>query len=154
MVYQEETRFFSVLFYIILALVIAAALMAQVTGMGSALLPIGVALALPLLFGRMLITVSSRTLQISYGYLGLIKKEIPLADIIDARVVDYKPIRQFGGWGIRFGKFEGEKTGCYSLKGNKGVLISMARDVRVCIMKTNRVIVESASPEKLKASLN
>jgi hypothetical protein len=152
MVYQEETRFFSMIFYIILALVIAAALLLQVQGIGSALLPIIAALALPLLFGRMLTTVNSKTLRISFGYLNLIKKEIPLVDIREARVVEYRPIRQFGGWGIRTGKFEGKKTGCYSMKGKRGVLISLAHDVRVCITKTNRVIVESASPEKLKAS--
>jgi hypothetical protein len=154
MVYQEETRFFSRIFYIILALVIALALLLQVQGMGSASLPIIVAIALPLLFGRLLITISNGTLHISYGYLNLIKKEIPLADIMEARVVAYRPIRHFGGWGIRTGKFEGKKTGCYSLKGNRGVLISLACDVRVCIIKTDRVIVGSYNPEKLKASLN
>jgi hypothetical protein len=116
--------------------------------------PIIGAIALPLLFGRLLTTVSSRTLRISFGYLGLIKKDIPLADIREARVVEYRPIRQFGGWGIRSGKFEGKKTGCYSMKGNRGVLISLERDVRVCITKTNRVIVGSATPERLKASLH
>jgi hypothetical protein len=153
MLYQEETIFFSLIFFIILAFIMAAALLLQNQGMGSALPLIIAALALPLLFGRMLTTVDGSTLRISFGYLNLIKKEISLDDIRGARVVTYRPIRQFGGWGIRTGKFEGKRTGCYSMKGNRGVLILLARDVRICFTKTNRVIVESASPEKLKASL-
>ncbi|UCH80257.1 MAG: hypothetical protein JSW20_11000 [Nitrospiraceae bacterium] len=152
-VYHEETHFFSLIFFIILAFIMAAALLLQVQGMGSALPLIIAALALPLLFGRMLITVDGRTLRISFGYLNLIKKEIPLADIREARVVEYRPVRQFGGWGIRTGTFEGKRTGCYSMRGSRGVLISLAHDIGICLIKTNRVIVERVSPEKLKASL-
>ena len=101
----------------------------------------------------MLITISDSTLRISFGYLGVIKKEIPLSEIRESRVVEYRPIRQFGGWGIRCGRFEGEKTGCYSLKGKRGLLLLLKSKVRACLVKTDRILIGCNEPEKLKASI-
>ena len=47
----------------------------------------------------MVITVNHQQLKVVFGYIGLIKKLIPLADITSAEVVTYRPIRDFGGWG-------------------------------------------------------
>lgn len=154
MSYREEIKFFSRAFYFIIGLLIAITWKLQDTGIMVGALPaIGVVLLLSLLFGRLSITVDGRSLRIVYGYLGIIKKEFPLSQIREARVVDYRPVRQFGGWGIRCGTFEGKKTGCYSMKGSRGVLLILARELRVCVTKTDRVIIESASPEKLRSAL-
>lgn len=151
--YKEEISFFSKTFFFIVGIVIAAGLWMQMAGIGTAVPAIFFALLFVLLFGRLLITVSGGTLSISFGYLGIIRKEISLSDIREARVVEYRPLRQFGGWGIRSGTFDGKRTGCYSMKGNKGLLLSLNHAIRVCCMKTDRVIVGCENPEKLRASL-
>lgn len=153
MEYIEEIRFFSKTFYVILAILIMVPFFLQPVQVVDALPLIIIAGLLPLLFGRLLISVKGSVLRINYGYINLIKKDIPLREIKETRVVQYRPLRQFGGWGIRCGNFEDKKTGCYSLKGNRGLLLTLAHNVRVCVIKTDRVIIGSEAPEKLRLSL-
>ena len=153
MEYIEEIRFFSKTFYVILAILIMVPFFLQPVQVVDALPLIIIAGLLPLLFGRLLISVKGSVLRINYGYTNLIKKDIPLREIKETRVVQYRPLRQFGGWGIRCGNFEDKKTGCYSLKGNRGLLLTLAHNVRVCVIKTDRVIIGSEAPEKLRLSL-
>ena len=148
--YREEIKFFSRAFLFIIGVIVIAGVWLVITGIGNAGWAIVIAVLFPLLFGRLLITVTDNTLRIDYGYLGLIKKEIPLSEIRETRVVEYRPIRQFGGWGIRCGRFEGEPTACYNLKGKRGLLLILANKVRACFVKTDRVIVGCNGPEKLK----
>jgi len=153
MAYREEIKFFSTTFYVILGALVLTALFFQTGGISAVLPIIILAGILPLLFGRLLISISAHTLHIQFGYTGFMKKDIHVSAIKDARVVTYKPLRQFGGWGIRCGKFEGMKTGCYSMKGDKGVLLELTHTVRVCLSKTDRVIIGVNAPEKLIAAL-
>jgi len=104
--------------------------------------------SIPLLFGKMVIAVNNE-LTVTYGYAKLIKKRIVLSDIKSAEVVTYRPIRNFGGWGIRCGRFRGERTGCLSLKGNRGVLLTIEKGTRFCFLKTNKLIIGSQRPEGL-----
>jgi hypothetical protein len=152
--YREEIKFFSKLYYYVLAILIAIVLWLGETYTFVHATPVIIlAVILPLLLGRFLITVNNRTIHISYGYLGLIQKEIPLADVKEARVVEYRGLRQFGGWGIRSGKFEGEKTACYTMKGNTGVLLTLNHDIKVCFAKTNKLLIGSLTPEKFRSTL-
>ena len=151
--YSEEIQFFSKTFYIILGGIFLAVLILQQRGIERLAPVLIVGVMFPLLFGRLLITVEENVLRISFGYIGLIKKDIPLSYINEARVVEYRPVREFGGWGIRCGKFEGQKTGCYNLRGNRGILLSLSREIKVCIMNTSRLIIGCESPEKLKTAL-
>jgi hypothetical protein len=149
MAYREEIKIFGTTFYFILGALIVFSLFLQTSGISAVLPVIVLGGLIPLLFGRLLISVRGNTLHIEFGYTGLIKKDIPVSEIKEARMVTYKPLRQFGGWGIRCGKFEGMTTGCYSMRGDKGVLLALTHDVRVCLSKTDRVIVGVNSPEKL-----
>jgi hypothetical protein len=101
----------------------------------------------------MVITVKHKELRVAFGYTGLIKKRIPLIDIVSSEIVTYKPIRDFGGWGIRCGRFRGEKTGCLSLKGNQGVLLTLMTRKKFCIVKTNKLIIGSQDSQKLIAAI-
>jgi hypothetical protein len=49
----------------------------------------------------------------------LIKKTISLGDIRRSEVRTYRPIREYGGWGIRSGL--GNLGGAYNVSGNRGV---------------------------------
>ena len=78
---------------------------------------VGVALlSIPLLFGRLVIQVREAAVEIRFGYLGWPGRVIPLEDIEKTEAITYRPLRQFGGWGIRCGRFQGQFTGCYSIK--------------------------------------
>ena len=50
-------------------------------------------------------------------------KRIARGDLTEFRVVEYKPIRNAGGWGIRIGVFEGKKTRYLNARGSTGILL-------------------------------
>ena len=151
--YREEIRLLGGASLFIIALLVLAGLYMLIDGIGDAVIPIAAVFLFILLFGGLLITITDNTLRISFGYIGLIKKDIPLSEIQETRVVEYRPIRQFGGWGIRCGKFEGEKTACFSLKGKRGLLILLKNKGRTCFMRTDRILIGCHEPERLKASI-
>lgn len=165
--FREEVQFFhwvvNLLFLLVAILFIWAFIQQVIFGIPFGAKPAGniflilfglfFCIGIPLLLGRMVTVVNEEGLRVSFGCLGWIKKKIPLSDIKEAEVVTYRPIRQFGGWGIRCGCFRGERTGCYSAKGDKGVLISLSGDVRVCLFKTRKLIIGSQTPEKLVSAI-
>ncbi|MCP4642355.1 MAG: hypothetical protein GY851_18055 [bacterium] len=72
-------------------------------------------------------------------------KRIPLDDLRTVRVVDYRPILDAGGWGMRFGRFEGQSCTFWNARGNRGVLIETAAG--------KRYIIGSQNPEALKEAI-
>ncbi len=69
---------------------------------------------------RQTTTVTADTVQVRFGF--LYRTQIPLADIRQAEAVQYRPISQYGGWGIRgFGK-----NRALNARGNRGVLLTKA----------------------------
>ncbi len=50
-------------------------------------------------------------------------REVPLSEIESVEAVTYRPIRDFGGWGIRYGFFK--KQWAYNMKGKEGVLLGL-----------------------------
>lgn len=69
---------------------------------------------------------------------------IPIADIQAVRIVQYRPLRDAGGWGLRFGRFEGKSCRFFNARGNRGVLIDTLY---------RRYIIGSQEPEQLAAAL-
>lgn len=67
-------------------------------------------------------------------------KRIPFESIRAARVVMYRPLRDAGGWGLRFGRYEGQFAIYWNARGNRGVLIETDK---------RRYIVGSQKPEEL-----
>lgn len=110
-------------------------------------------LAIVLLFGRMVVSVDDSTLRVEFGYLGWPSRAIPLDSIERAETVDYHPLVQFGGWGIRSGRFRNERTGCYSMRGNRGVLLSLRKKIRVCLTRSQQVLIGCEEPERLEQAL-
>ncbi|OGF67484.1 MAG: hypothetical protein A2Y62_16280 [Candidatus Fischerbacteria bacterium RBG_13_37_8] len=108
---------------------------------------------IPLLFGKMVTLIHYDELVIHFGYVGLIKKVIPLSQIANAEIVEFNPLRDFGGWGIRCGKFRGELTGCYTLSGNRGILLTLNESIGVCFAQTKRIIIASKEPDQLIEAL-
>ena len=105
------------------------------------------------MFGRLVIQIDAEALSATFGFFGWPSQRIPLADIVRARAVTYRPIRTFGGWGIRCGAFEGETTSVYSVRGSRGVLLELSGERRIAGFRTRRFLVGSAEHERLSAAI-
>jgi hypothetical protein len=110
-------------------------------------------LILPAMFGRLVLEVDEGAVTARFGYLGWPAQRVPLSHIERARIVSYRPIRQFGGWGIRVGRFEGEKTSVYSVRGTRGVLLELTEPRRISGARTRRFLLGSGDPERLVAAI-
>lgn len=66
-------------------------------------------------------TVDRFEIVIRMGLLRIPIKRIALDSIVSAEVMEFRPLMDFGGWGIRFGK---NKTTGYFMSGNQGVLVT------------------------------
>ena len=74
----------------------------------------------------------------------------PFAEMEGVEEVKYRPIRDYGGWGIRYGIFDKLHAKAYTVSGNRGVMLSMkggskfligsklSSDLHSCI-KTNSI---------------
>jgi len=115
---------------------------------------IGVPLVLlPLMFGRLLIRIDASILTVEFGYLGWPIQRVPLVNIVRAHVVAYRPILQFGGWGIRAGRLDGEKTSVYTVRGTTGVLLELAEEQRISGFRSKRFLIGSLEPDRLSRAV-
>ena len=84
-------------------------------------------------------------LFVQFGYLfPVYRKRIPLKDILQARIVEYRPLREATGWGIRFGRFEGAPCRYLNCRGHRGVLVET---------QERPYIIGSQDPRQLHAAL-
>ena len=104
------------------------------------LLLAGVGLPLFFLTCRLVTTVTPGHLRVHFRLLR--RREIPVADIEGAEAVAYHPIRQFGGWGIRY---HARRGWAYTAHGNRGVQLQLAGE--------RRLLVGSQRPDELVAAL-
>jgi len=77
-----------------------------------------------------------------------ISKQIPFSDLESWSVRTYKPIKEYGGWGIRFGR----NGTAYNISGNKGLQLVLKNGKKILIgtqkdSELNRVM-KSISPDK------
>lgn len=156
--YREEVSFHPLvkLLFLLLPLVVVAGAASgpqrpgEILGLAATAL---VFVVVFLLFGRMVISVDESAVKVVFGYLGWPGRAIPLETIERAETVDYHPLLQFGGWGIRSGRFRNERTGCYSMRGNRGVLLSLRNKIRVCLTLSRQVLIGCDEPERLEQVL-
>jgi hypothetical protein len=100
-------------------------------------------IGMPLFFNMLNLTFEVTTSQITIRYYPLTTREISFADITEIEKRTYKPIREFGGWGIR--GLSSSRTIAYNVKGKQGVELTLT-DGR-------KVMLGSQQPEKLYQSL-
>lgn len=110
-------------------------------------------LAIPLVFGRLVIEVDEDAFRATWGFLGWPKTIIPLRIIEKSEPITYKPLRQFGGWGIRCGRIDGQLTAAYTLRGNCGLLLSLSQEIKANLVRTRRFLVGTQEPERLQQAL-
>jgi hypothetical protein len=81
-----------------------------------------------------------------FRYVPFINKyrKIEIIAIENCEVRKYRPIMEFGGWGVRYSMKE--KTICYNVRGNLGLF--------VVLKSGKRILFGSQDPHKLKAALD
>jgi len=78
---------------------------------------------------RLTVRVDSENMHVSY--FPFFKKDIPLTEIAHWEARTYRPLVEYGGWGIR--SSWGGKNSAYNLKGNRGVQLEFASGKRLLI---------------------
>ncbi|MCJ7630753.1 MAG: hypothetical protein MUO50_20435 [Longimicrobiales bacterium] len=84
-------------------------------------------LAIYSLMGQLRTRVTPSGIEISWGFAEVIKKTIPMGEIVRAEAVTYSPIGDFGGWGIRVG---GKKKKAWTVRGNRAILLHLKDGTR------------------------
>ena len=72
---------------------------------------------------------------------------LPLADVAQVEAVTYRPIMDYGGWGIKhsFGSPGGTKGKVYNISGNRGV--------KLTYYAGNHLLIGSQQPDTLAAAI-
>ncbi len=70
---------------------------------------------------RLVIRVSPQGLDVEFR--PLTHRHIPLADTSSCEARVYRPIREYGGWGIRMSGWKGGRA--YNVRGNRGVQLTL-----------------------------
>lgn len=78
-------------------------------------------------------------LVVGLGSMGLICKKIPYEQIVRTESVTYRPVAEFGGWGVRWGK---DRKRAWTARGNHAVVLHLKDGVRL--------YVGSDSPHRLE----
>ena len=94
-------------------------------------------LTLLMYYARLITVVRYDGLFIRFIPFHLSFHSISLEEVTHCEVREYKPIREYGGWGIRYGK----AGKAYNVSGNKGVLFVFANG--------KKLLIGSQKPEEL-----
>lgn len=94
--------------------------------------------ALMMLFTKLKTSYNDTGIELTYFPLIIKKKIIPWSDVEYAYVRQYAPIREYGGWGLRYGK----KGKAYNTKGNMGLQLEMKNG--------KKLLIGTQKPEELR----
>ncbi|WP_250846854.1 hypothetical protein [Aquisphaera insulae] len=104
------------------------------------------AVAMPLLLVlallRMTTEVTPDELRVWFGWIPIYRRAIQVSGIVRHQVVEYRPIADYGGWGIRAGR-NGERA--LNARGNRGVRLELADGTKL--------LIGSQRPEELAETL-
>jgi len=97
------------------------------------------AILLAVLTARQTTTVTLGAVTVRFGF--LYRTSIPLSEVRQAEAIAYRPIAEYGGWGIRgFGRRRALNT-----RGDRGVLITRTDG--------STILIGSQKPRELLAAL-
>lgn len=74
------------------------------------------------LFGRLRVRVTRTSVHLSFGSTSLISKVIPFDEIRSMEAVDYSPLMEFGGWGIRY-RWGGKRA--WTIRGSRALVLHL-----------------------------
>ncbi|MEO0743990.1 MAG: hypothetical protein AAFY49_01455 [Pseudomonadota bacterium] len=87
---------------------------------------------------RMQTEVTADSVDISMFY--LISESIPHGQIAEHQVLEYRPLREFGGWGLRYGS----SGRAYSMSGSEGVRLVLDDGSQITLGSQNAEALASA----------
>lgn len=87
---------------------------------------------------RMQTEVTADSVDISMFY--LISESIPHGQIAEHQVLEYRPLREFGGWGLRYGP----SGRAYSMSGSEGVRLVLDDGSQITLGSQNAEALASA----------
>jgi hypothetical protein len=93
------------------------------------------------LFATLKLVTEIHTDSVAIRFAPMRKKTIRLDQIAGVEIREFRPIRDFGGWGIR------------AAKGVRAYLVSGRRGVQLSILDGNDLLIGSQRPEELEAAL-
>jgi hypothetical protein len=111
------------------------------SGLGRSLfLLVGVGLPAILLLGvlRMTTLVVPGEVRVWFGWIPTFRRNLAITSIERVEVVQFRPIVDHGGWGVRWAR-DGERV--FTAKGNRGV--------RLYLHDGSRILIGSQRPEEL-----
>jgi hypothetical protein len=88
-------------------------------------------------YGGQRVLLTRQDLTIRWGAIGLRVLRLNTAEIVSAEIMEFAPLRDFGGYGIRYGR----GMTAYYMKGRRGVKITTVKD--------KLYLVGSDHPERL-----
>lgn len=77
---------------------------------------------------RMLTEVDERGITVTFGWIPTYRRTFRFEEIASADAVQYNPIRDYGGWGIR-----GLPVSCLNARGNLGVMLHLRNGLTMLI---------------------
>lgn len=92
-------------------------------------------------FYRMQLVTEVRNDGLSISFLPLRTQLIPYSHIKTCKALTYHPIREYGGWGIRYGR----KGKAYNVSGNRGVQLEF--------IQGKPLLIGSQRPEELAKAI-
>lgn len=94
--------------------------------------------ALKTVVGGLTVLVRESAIVLHLGSVPLVKRVVPFRDIVDLRSVEYRPIAEFGGWGVRgFGRRK-----AWTARGNRAVALDLTGE--------RQLLVGSDHPQRLE----
>ena len=89
-----------------------------------------IAVGVPLLFWALRLTVVVDRKGVHARYRPFVNRRIPFKDIESCEAVTYRPIRDYGGWGIRW---RPKRGWIYNVSGNRGVRLKFKNGKQLMI---------------------
>ena len=105
---------------------------------------VGLMLPVVLIVGvlRMTTEVTPTDVRVWFGWIPTYRRMVPIGTIVRLEVVSYRPLADYGGWGVRTGR-DGERV--LNACGNRGV--------RLDLTDGSRLLIGSQRPEALALAL-
>jgi hypothetical protein len=132
--FEENQSFRQPWLWALMLATLAVLLVASLLAPGSQAVPwvvLGVTLATALLLYSMRLSVQVDAEAVRIRFYPIWKKTIPLGDIVRWEARTYRPVLEYGGWGIRYTPFG---KGCaYNVRGNRGVQLELANGQRILV---------------------
>lgn len=142
-VFEEEQRFTQWWLWALVIVSSGAALVAFVAGVVDssdgvpwAIVPVTVVVGvgLPVLFGFARLRVEVHDDRVVLRYRPFTARTIRLADVMGVEAVTYRPVREYGGWGI---KGWSRRKVAYNVSGTRGARLTLA-DGRTVLIGSQR----------------